>query len=259
MAEVIWLCRVRTLACVAAAGLVLPLVAPEVWSGFHLALADDLLGVIAVSEQPMSVRSPGGEWAIGLALVWFALAYRQRSMHWWEPLLVLLGGTAALLRTGNAWLYAIALMPALGAQLACLRPPRKAMLAAAVVGVSVAAFTLWTTRPPTLPHAALVAAQSVHGTVFADWRWAPELQRDLGQDRRVLGSGGLASETQAFWIDYVRIIQDFEKWPDELRGLNAEVLVLPIDQPVIDQIRSSSEWHVVYDADNVLVAERQSP
>jgi hypothetical protein len=249
--------RLGALAYLAAAGLVLPLVAAEVWSGFRLALADNVLATISVTEQPLSVRTPGGQWAILLALLWFALAYWQRRMRWWEPLLVVLGGTAALLRTGNGWLDAIALIAPLGARLAYLRVPRGLMVGAAVVGACVAAFTLWTTRPPSLPQAAVAAAQSGHGTVLADWRWAPQLQRDLGTDRRVLASGGLASETPDFWLDYVRVVQDFEKWPDELRGLNADVLVLPTDQPVTNQVRSSSDWHVVYDSEHVLVAERE--
>lgn len=244
---------------VVAAAMVLPLLAPEVWSGYRLGLADSVLGTIASSEQPLSVRSPGGQWAIGLALLWFALAYWQRRIRWWEALLVVVGGTAALLRTGNAWLDALALIAPLGAQLHGARPRTVILAAAAAAGVLVGAASLWTTRPPALPQAAITAAQATHGTVFANWQWAAELQRDLGQDRRVLAAGGLASETPAFWLDYVRIIQDFERWPSELQDLNVDVLVLTTDQPVVGSVRSASEWHVVYDRDHVVVAERTAP
>src|SRR6266540_2354706 len=84
-----------------AAAAVAPLVAPEVWTGFRLAFSDPVLEVISVIEQPLSVRSPGGIWAIGLALTWFALAYTRRTFALWETALVLIGGAAALARVGN--------------------------------------------------------------------------------------------------------------------------------------------------------------
>jgi hypothetical protein len=90
--------------------------------------------------------------------------------------------------------------------------------------------------------------------VFADWRWAATLQSHTS--RKVLASGGLASETPAFWFDYVRIIQDFERWPAELSDLNVNTVVLSSDQPVVERVRASSEWRVVYDDVHVLVAER---
>src|SRR5207244_11463441 len=91
----------------------LPLLAPEVWSGFRLAQSDVVLSVISTTEQPLSVRSPGGVWAIGLALAWFALAYWHRRFRLWEAALVVIGGVAILARLGNAWLYAAALPPPL--------------------------------------------------------------------------------------------------------------------------------------------------
>src|ERR1700730_12331749 len=75
---------------------VLPLLIPELWVGLRLGMADTALAVIAPTEQPLSVRSPGGPWAIGLALAWFALAYWQRNFAWWEAALVIIGGIAAL-------------------------------------------------------------------------------------------------------------------------------------------------------------------
>src|SRR3981081_1654628 len=67
---------------------VLPLLAPEVWTGFRLAFSDPFLSVIAQTEQPLSVRSPGGVWAMALAVGWFGLAYWQRGLRcgnqsWW--------------------------------------------------------------------------------------------------------------------------------------------------------------------------------
>jgi hypothetical protein len=129
---------------------------------------------------------------------------------------------------------------------------------AALVGVVVAAGTLWFTRPPTLPQAAIDAAQSAAGThtVFAEYRWASELQQRL-PGRRVLAAGGLASESEQFWLDYVRIVEDHEQWPTELRELDADLLVLNTEQPELaDQIRASGDWRVLYDSGTVLVAQR---
>jgi hypothetical protein len=248
----------RTLAAyLAAAALVLPLFAPEIWSGFRLALSDTFLSAIAVTEQPLSVRTPGGQWAIGLALVWFGLAYWRRSASWWQAALVVLGGTAALLRTGNAWLDGLALIAPLGAQLVGLRLHRLALAGAATIGVLVALFSLWTTRPPDMPRPAVEAVQAAGGTqnVFTDWRWAPQLQGNV--DQHVLASGGLGSESRDFWENYVRITLDHERWNDELRELNVDVLAIPAeDAGLADQVRSSSDWRVAYDASNVLVATR---
>src|ERR1700680_3102052 len=75
---------------------VLPLLVPEVWSGFRLAQSDPVLSVISAAEQPLSVRSADGVWAIGLTLAWFSLAYWNRRVTLWEAALVLIGGTVAL-------------------------------------------------------------------------------------------------------------------------------------------------------------------
>ena len=82
----------------------------------------------------------------------------------------------------------------------------------AVVGVCVAVALLLSMRPPELPSGARTAAASAspkqaQGAVLADWRWAGELQRNLGNGRTVLASGGLASESPDFWLDYVRILE----------------------------------------------------
>ena len=109
-------------AYVAAICLVLPLVAAEVWTGFWLATSDPTLSAIATSEQTLSVRSPGGEWAMLLALVWFALAYWRRDVRIWEIALIVIGGTAALVRTGNEWFDALALILPIGRQISLARP-----------------------------------------------------------------------------------------------------------------------------------------
>jgi hypothetical protein len=239
----------------------LPLLAPEVWSGFRLGQSDAVLSVIAATEQPLSVRSPGGVWAMLLALAWFALAYWHRRVTLWEPALVLIGGAAVVARLGNAWLYAAAMVVPLARQLAIAGTSLRIEIGVGLLSLAVAAATLLTTRPPDLSSAARAAAatSAKPGAVLADWRWAGQLQRDLGP-RRVLAAGGLASESSDFWTDYVRIIQGHERWADELRQRNVDVLVLDAElRPITELVRTSADWHVVYDADNALVAERTAP
>jgi hypothetical protein len=243
----------------ASAALVLPLFALALWSGFRIGLSDSVLAAIAASEQPLSVRTPGSMWTLALALVWFALAYRRRDAPLWQAALVVLGGLVVLLRAGNAWLDGLALIVPLGAQLSALRLRPVFLYAAAVVGFVVAGQTLWSTRPPVLPQAAIQAAQSSAegGTVFADWRWATELQQHV--DDRVWAAGGVGSESTDFWLDYVRITQDHERWSTELRDMDANLVVLSDDQVTLEQqVRASSQWHVLYDAGNAFVAERVS-
>jgi hypothetical protein len=244
----------------AAAALVLPLFALGLWSGFRIGLADSVLSAIAASEQALSVRTPGGVWAMALALLWFALAYWRRAAPFWQAALVVLGATAALLRAGNAWIDGVLLIAPLGAQLASLRLQPVILCAVATCGVLVASTTVWTARPPALPHAAVEAAKAADptDTVFADWRWAAELQQHL--DERVLASGGLASESSDFWLNYVRITQDHERWSAELRDLDADMVVLSPDQSALIQVvRASSEWHALYDGGDAFVAERAKP
>jgi hypothetical protein len=223
----------------------------------RIGLSDSVLSAIATSEQPLSVRSPAGLWAAALAVLWFALAYWRRDAPPWQAALVALGATAALLRTGNAWIDGVLLIAPLGAQLSSLRLRPIILGPIAAAGLLVAGQTLWTTRPPALPQTAIEAAQagSGNGTVFADWRWAGQLQQQLAEP--VLASGGLASESTDFWLDYVRITQDHERWSTELRDLNADLVVLSSDQrPVVERVRASSQWHVLYDGADAFVAER---
>jgi hypothetical protein len=251
-------------ACAVAIVAVLPLVAPEVWSGFRLATADSVLSAMSSFEQPLSVRSPGGPWAVGLALAWFAMAYWRRNFSLWEAALVLIGGAAALARVGNLWLDAAALVLPLARQLVLLKLI-PAVGAGVVAGcLVVTGLTFVQTRPPELPPAAVEAARqaTAQGKVLADWRWAGELQEQLGSGRDVLASGGPPSEPTDFWLDYLRIAQGHEHWGDLLRRMDIDTVVLESDgqqHPAAELVRASPEWRVTYDVGDALVAERASP
>lgn len=244
---------------------VLPLVAPEVWSGFRLAVSDNVLSAIAASEQPLSIRSPGGLWAMLLALAWFSLAYWRRDVTLWEAALVVLGGAAALTRLGNAWVDAAAMIVPLGRQLSRLHVSKNVnlMIVAALgtLSIGVALVTLVQTRPPDLPSAArdLALASSTNGRVFADWRWAGDLQRQSHGAHQVYAADGLASEPPEFWIDYLRIAQGHERWSEALQRLDVNLVVLDAgdqQRAAADLVRASSDWRVAYDGPGALVAER---
>src|SRR6266851_3089220 len=105
---------------------------------------DTALSVIAPTEQPLSVRSPGGLWAMALALAWFGLAYRQGKVARWDAVLVLIGGIAILARLGNAWVDAAELLVPLARQLAILhlKPFIVAGLAAICLAVGLSTLSL---------------------------------------------------------------------------------------------------------------------
>jgi hypothetical protein len=254
----------RAAAYVVAIVAALPLLAAEAWSGFRLGLADPVLSAMSNLEQPLSVRSPGGIWAMGLALAWFGLAYWRCDFKLWEAALVFLGGAAALARMGNTWLDGAALVLPLARQVALLKLPPIVLSGAAATCLVVAGITLAQARPPELPTAALQAVQRAprQGKVLVDWRWAAELQRQLGSDRSVIASGGLTSEPTDFWLDYARIAQGHEHWADLLRRLDVGAVLLNSgDQQhkAAELVRSSPDWRVTYDAGDALVAERASP
>jgi len=249
---------------------VLPLLVPELWVGLRLGISDTALAVIAPTEQPLSVRSPGGLWAIGLALAWFGLAYWQREFAWWEAALVVIGGAAALARLGNAWVDAAAMVVPLARQLAIanFRPVVLAGLTAICVAAALA--TLVVTRPPDLPAAASQAAVAASvgqaavspsggSTILADWRWAGELQRRMGATRHVWAANGLTSESSEFWLDYLRVAQGHERWAEILRQKNVDLLVLDAaaqQRQAAELVRNSPEWRVTFDVSGVLIAER---
>jgi hypothetical protein len=247
-----------------AAAAVLPLLAPEVWTGFRLAFSDSFLSVIAPTEQPLSVRSPGGIWAMGLAAAWFGLAYRQRRFALWEPVLVVLGGAAALARVGNLWVDALLMLLPLARQVSTAKVPGLVLGAAATASVAIAILTLVTGRPPELRQSVVDAARAStpRAGVMADWRWAADLQQRLGGERRVFASGGFASESSDAWLDYLRVAQGHERWADALRTLGIDTVVFNASDQQAQAaalIRGSSDWRVLYDTAGALVAERTTP
>jgi hypothetical protein len=128
----------------------------------------------------------------------------------------------------------------------------------------MAALTLNLSRPPELSSAATQAALSAagRGKTLADWRWAGDLQRQLGADRLVLASGGPGSESTDFWLDYVRIAKGHERWASALRQMDVDLVVLESsDQQhqAAELVRASADWRVLYDANDALVAARASP
>jgi hypothetical protein len=241
---------------------VLPLLMPEVWSGFRLGLADPVLSAITALEQPLSIRSPGGIWAMGLALAWFGLVYWHGNLALWEAALVLLGGAAALVRLGNVWVDAAALVLPLARQVALLKLRSPVVLVLVAVSLAVTACGLNQTRPPDLPGGAVLAVRQATGpgTVLADWRWAGEVQRQLGTERHVFGSAGLTSESSDFWLNYLRIVQAHEHWADLLRQLEVDAVVLDSGEwrQTAALVRASPDWRVTYDGDDALVAQRAS-
>src|SRR5215207_6532859 len=164
---------------------VLPLLTPGVWYGFSLGVSNEILGAVSPLEQPLSVRSVAGAWAIWLALLWVALAYRAPRVVWWEAVLVGLAAAVALVRVGNAWLDALALLAPLAMRFRDVQVTRPVLAGLSVVCLLVTVAAAAASRPPSLPVAATEAVlrQAGSGRVVSDWRWAPQLQRDLGPGR----------------------------------------------------------------------------
>jgi hypothetical protein len=244
-----------------AACAVSPLVGATVWGGLRFGLSDPVLSVIAASEQPLSVRTFGGVWAMALALAWFGLAYWRRDVTWWEATLVLVGSAAALARLGNLWLDAVALVLPLGRQ---VRRSNLGLMFLAVATAGCLGMGVLVTpngRPPALPlgTAQTVIASASRGKILADWRWAGELQQRVGSRRVVLAAGGLTSQTPDFWLSYVEIAQGHERWATALRQLDVDLVVLEDAQQqrgAADLVRNSPDWHVLSDTGSALVAER---
>lgn len=250
------------LAWLVAAAAALPLVTPRVWAGFRIELHTDLArGALSTAEQPLSVRSFEGVWAILLAVAWFWLAQRRRDVTTWETLLVLAGGGLALVRLGNAWLDGLALVPPLARQIGQLRLPNRISLVVAVACLVLAGSVLVAQRPPAVPPAVVEVVRATHspGVVFADWRRAGDLERALGGDRPVLGAAGLAGSPTEYWYDYLRISQAHERWATILGGYQASVVVLDAadaQRAAAGVVRASADWRVLLDRDGVLVAEQ---
>jgi signal transduction histidine kinase len=212
-------------------------------------------------EAPLSVRSPLGVWAVLLTLTWFALAYRARNATWWEIALVAFGSAAALVRVGNVWLDALALLGPLARQLSGLSVPRLGGVAVGVASLGVAVVLALANRPPELPLTASQVALSAHarGRIFTDTRWAAELQHRAGATRDVLAADGLASASSEFWLDYLRVSQGHERWDTILAGYDVGVVVLEVrdrQRLAAELVRAAPDWGVLVDDGRVLVAER---
>jgi hypothetical protein len=235
---------------------------PLIWSGFRLVLQPHpTLGLLLETERPLTVRSLSGTWAVISAAAWFLLAYRSRSVALWEVGLVLGGGALALVRTGNAWVFALALVPAVARQVALARVRGLVALVAAagLVVACVAAFAA--TRPLSLPASAARAAQAASGSgpVFSTLHWATPLQDALGGGRQVLGAGDPWAAPPAYWADYQKISLGHERWASLLDSYDVGLLVLDaadIHQRLARFVRTSPGWHLLFDEDGVLVAER---
>ncbi|MDQ6672064.1 MAG: hypothetical protein M3069_15205 [Chloroflexota bacterium] len=241
----------------------LPLAAPEVWSGFRLAQSDPVLSAISSLEQPLTVRSPGGVWAIAVALAWFSLAYWQQRMTLWEAVLVLVGSGLALARLGNGWADAALILLPFGRQIAIARFKPSILALAFGVCVVAAGLTLADSRPPSMPPgvAETVAATGRHGKILADWRWAGDLQQRLGPGCLVLASDGVGSQSSEFWLDYVRVAKGHEQWAEALARMEVEVVVLDASEQqrqAADLVRASPDWQVLYDTSTAVVATRVS-
>jgi len=165
---------------------------------------------------------------MALAVAWFGLAYWQSRFALWEPVLVVLGGAAALARVGNLWVDAVLMLLPLARQISTAKAPGLILGAAAAASVAIAILTLATGRPPELQQVVVDAARAgaPQGRIMADWRWAADLQQRLGGQRRVFASGGLASESSEAWLDYLRFTQVHERWAEALRTLSIDMVVL---------------------------------
>lgn len=246
-----------------AACAVLPLATPLLWGGGRLsAHIDAVLAVVDPPlEAPLSVRSPLGVWALLVTLVWFGLAYRARRVTWWEFPLVAIGGAVALVRVGNVWLDGLLLIAPVARQVNASHVSPSRALAVSGGCVMVALALAISGRPLPLPLTALDTAlhSSAHGRIFADARWAPELQRHSPTVGIVLGGLGLAAESDAYWLDYLRVGHGHARWDTILRNYDARVVVLDgqdRQRAAAELVRVAANWRVLVDDGGVLVAER---
>jgi hypothetical protein len=248
---------------------VLPMLAPLTWQPLPLRLAFDSdvgLGALTPFEQPFTIRTFAGQWGLLLVIAWFGLAYAQRRAPLWELGLMLLGSMVALVRLGNVWLTAVLFVPPLARRLLGAEPWLATILGRGVVvgglGVGLCVVTLGSlmaSRSPDMPAEAARAAliEPDQGPIFSSWRWAAELQRELGPTRRVLGAGALSSE---YAMDYLRVSLAHADWDSVLWRYGVGLVVLDAaDAQAVAQVRRSSAWQVTLDRDGILVARRVKP
>ena len=239
---------------------------PLVWSGFHAAVQPrEALGQLSDLEQPLTIRSPLGEWAALVALGWFALAYRARNVAAWEPALLVVGGTLALLRLGNTWLFAMAMVAPLARQVHLARIPFRLLFGAALVFIFISAGLLVATRPAPTPNTAVqaaLAAPSTSGNVLAARQWADTVQRGLGSGRTVLGAGDLWGQSDEYWSDFQKMSLAHVTWAELLQRYDVGMVVLDASgsqKMLAAEIRQAPNWRTVLDDGSALVAVRINP
>jgi hypothetical protein len=237
---------------------------PFLWTGFRASLEPHAaLGSLITSEQPLTVRTFPGMWAILATAGWYGLVAWQRKAAWWQVALVLAASVLTLMRLGNAWLLAAALLPAIAARLAPIRAPGwlAAGLAAVLIGVSL--YGGLSARPSSPPSGAVRAVDSAvaHGdTVLTAMSWASTLQQVVGTRATVLGAGDAWSVPPDYWPDYLQVSLGHVDWQAVLDRRDVTLLVLDAANAQsfgARLVRVSTAWQVVFDEDGALVARRR--
>lgn len=245
--------------------LVGPLLAPFAWTGVYPALRPvNALSSVVPQERALTAVTLPGALAWGLALVWFALAYwRSRDVRPWEAGLVLVGGTLALLRTGNAWLYALALIAPMARQLSLARLSPAVRAAAAGVLVLGTAGSLLVARPASAPASALKAVAATRAStaevIFAWQPWASSVRQAAPAGATVLGAGSPYAWPSSFWTSYGRVMSGRVGWSSLLDQEHVGLVVLDtqgLQGDLARLVEASPGWHVVETGDGALVAER---
>ena len=147
-----------------------------------MGLSDPVLGYVSSAEQPLSVRHPGGCVGDVAGGGWFALAYAQRRCVWWEAALVLGGGVVALLRAGNLWVLALALVVPLGARAGEAADVPVIEAGGRAGGALVGGYLLLLLSPLLFRRRRLTPwrRRDADSAILSDARWANDLQQRLG-------------------------------------------------------------------------------
>lgn len=243
---------------------VAPMVLPLWWTGFRLSWQPHpTLGALLETERPLTVRPFEGAWAVLVAAAWFGLAYRDRRLAWWEGVLFLGGAVLALVRLGNVWLFAAALVPLFARRLALARVPPLPAAAVAAALLAASGWALLSTRPPPLPSSAVSAARSAGASrsVLAALAWATPLQQALGHEP-VLGAGDPWQSPPDYWPDFQKVSLGHVSWMALLDRYGVDVVVLDAagtQRRAAELMRKQPGWQVISDADGALVARRAAP